>query len=362
MMSSGKLNIIILSDGKPGHVSQSRGIAGLIERDKKIREIQIKLDIGADESMLRGLTGFNSLINIPTATNLWKRAMRFIQADDIQFLQNNKPDVVISAGSVPATFNVIFKKHFKCANVVAMRPSMLPLSAFDLVILPMHDIKGGEGDNVISIYTSPNTCLPENIEQEGHDFAYHNGINRNYDLWALFIGGPSKVRDFPSDKVMPIVESILESARDSNSRLLISTSRRTETECENLLKDLQKKYESATAFLQIYSENPISTMRPILALSNRVFITEDSVSMVSEALWANRRVAVIELPAKTGDSNDKISRFKSHLIEKGLISNIENVSDVQSYIEKTSNSGDWSGFDDVEKARNAVNALISHNV
>ncbi len=361
-MSANPINIIVLTEGKAGHLSQSMGIAELIDCEKDIRVVNVDIELGADESLLRGLTGFHALLGFPSLQNLWQRAMRFLSDEDINFLNDTNPDIVISAGTIPASFNIIIKRKFKCRNVVAMKPSMLPLSEFDLAILPKHDINNDEPFNVISTHTSPNSCHPELIKRDGDTFADEYNINRDDNYWALFLGGPSKVRNFPVSDVISIVRLIAKAANQKNAKLLISTSRRTEIDFENELKELADEYRGQIAFLQIYSEMPISTTRAILALSKRVFITEDSVSMVSESLWAKRETVLIELPYKTMNKVDKIDRFKQNLLENGLISVIGKDTMETANLDTLTGSVSSTDLDDIENIRKSVNALVQKDV
>lgn len=343
-------------------MSQSTGIAELIDGEKSIRTINVKLDAGSEESLLRGLTGLHMLLGFPSVKSLWKRAAQYITDEDIKSIISSPPDLVISAGTIPSSFNAIIKKKFKCKSVVAMRPSMLPLSAFDLVILPKHDIKGDEPSNVIAPCTSANSCLPELIKQDGDSFADEYSINRDDNHWAIFLGGPSKVRNFPISDVINVVKLILETASEKNAKLIISTSRRTDSEFENRLKNLADDFKKQIAFLQIYSEMPISTTRAILALSKKVFITEDSVSMASESLWAKRETLLLELPHKISGKADKIDRFKQNLIDNGLIRVIEKDTVKTGSLESISEIVSSADFDDIEIIKKSVNALVQDDV
>jgi len=361
-LGANPLNIIVITEGKAGHLSQSTGIAELIDGEKSIRTINVKLEAGSEESLLRGLTGLHMLLGFPSVKSLWKRAEKYLTDEDIKSINDSPPGIIISAGTIPSSFNAIIKKKFQCKSIVAMRPSMLPLSAFDLVILPKHDIKGVEPSNVIAPCTSPNSCLPELIKHDGDSFADEYSINRDDNHWAIFLGGPSKVRDFPPSDVINAVKLILETAREKNAKLIISTSRRTESEFENRLKNLADDFKKQIAFLQIYSEMPISTTRAILALSKKVFITEDSVSMASESLWAKRDTILIELPHKIAGKVDKIDKFKQNLLDNGLIRAIGKDIVKTGSLESVSDAVSSADFNDIEMIKKSVNALVQDDV
>ncbi|MFH1516007.1 MAG: ELM1/GtrOC1 family putative glycosyltransferase [bacterium] len=352
-MPSSPLNIAVITEGKAGHLSQSMGIVDLIDRKKTVQTIKVNLESGAEESILRGLTGLHLLLGFPTLVNVWRRACGYISKDDLTWLNENKPDLIISAGTIPASFNILMKRIYKCKNIVAMRPSLMPMKAFDLMVLPKHDIKGNETSNVISTLTSSNSCRPELIKPDGVAFSEKYALQSGEKYWAVFLGGPSKVRKFPIDDVISKVKIIAENARDKNVKLIISTSRRTEKEFESRLKILAVDFKDQIAFLQIYSQMPISTTKGILATCEHIFITEDSVSMVSESLWAKRMTSVVELPAVSGSGKDKIDKFKMNLLDENLIT-VLNDNDFKNAIKPVN----LSGFNDVNVIRSSVNSLI----
>jgi len=213
--------------------------------------------------------------------------------------------------------------------------------------------------NIIAVSTSPNECCEELIKNDGETLALENHLDKNERYWALFLGGESKARHFPSERVCETVKIILEEARSGHYKCLITTSRRTPPDFENLLHRLAENFSDQVAYLQIYSKNPKSTTKGILALSQTVFITEDSVSMVSESLWAHRKTFLIELPSQSKvKSINKIDRFKANLIEKKLISTISDDINNDTFSKSIEFEPNWESFTDIEMVKSAVNRLI----
>jgi mitochondrial fission protein ELM1 len=238
-----------------------------------------------------------------------------------------------------------------------MRPSVIPLDAFSLAVLPLHDVSSNPPENVIALSTSPNECREELIAEEKKIFASENGLDMDIPFWGIFIGGESKARKFPSESVLKILRHILDESVRRNHQCLITTSRRTPPEFEEKLASLRTAYHNQIAFLQIYSNNPKSTTKGILGLSSHVFITEDSVSMVSESLWAMRKTFLVELPSSKNTA-DKINRFKNNLIEKKLIGAIKSDMGSEDISEAIDFNPDFESFTDINLVRDAVNRLI----
>jgi len=358
-MNANPLQIYIITEGKAGHLSQAKGIASLVEGEKIIHTVNVNLQKGTLESLFRTSVALNHKTGKPSNDYLWEIAKKHINPSDIEHIEQNPPNLVISAGTIPSSINVILSKRYRCPNIVAMKPSVIPLDAFKLAILPLHDVPSNPPDNIIAISTSPNECCEELIKNDGEAFASENQIDKNERYWALFLGGESKARQFPSERVCETVKIILEEARSGHYKCLITTSRRTPSDFENLLHRLAENFSDQVAYLQIYSKNPKSTTKGILALSQTVFITEDSVSMVSESLWAHRKTFLIELPSQSKVKFiNKIDRFKANLIEKKLISTISDDINNDTFSKSIKFEPNWESFTDIEMVKSAVNRLI----
>jgi mitochondrial fission protein ELM1 len=99
-----------------------------------------------------------------------------------------------------------------------------------------------------------------------------------------------------------------------------------------------------------------------MSLSKKIFITEESVSMVSESIWANRETHVIPLPSPTPDKSDKISHFKKNLIEKNLVMELTPDTTWKDISDRLSNPWDSKNFNDIRTLSDALNSLTARIV
>ena len=177
-----------------------------------------------------------------------------------------------------------------------MKPS-LPLKLFDLCVIPKHDgVKSGGNvfiTNTPLLNFNLNTKKKENI--------------------ALFlIGGPSRHYHWNSKIVLEQIKNI--SKKFKFKKLLITTSRRTPTDFINEFKISKikniKLYEHSKIINDWLDKN-------IIKVKN-IWVTNDSYSMLIEAIASGAHTDVLELKIK---KKSKLSR-EINLIKKKIRNNI----------------------------------------
>tara|TARA_B100001059_G_scaffold83385_1_gene81456 strand:+ start:888 stop:1754 length:867 start_codon:yes stop_codon:yes gene_type:complete len=207
-----------------------------------------------------------------------------------------KPDIAIGAGHKTHFHLLAIKRYFGAKIVVIMKPS-LPLKLFDLCVIPKHDgVKSGGNvfiTNTPLLNFNLNTKKKENI--------------------ALFlIGGPSRHYHWNSKIVLEQIKNI--SKKFKFKKLLITTSRRTPTDFINEFKISKikniKLYEHSKIINDWLDKN-------IIKVKN-IWVTNDSYSMLIEAIASGAHTDVLELKIK---KKSKLSR-EINLIKKKIRNNI----------------------------------------
>ena len=272
--------IYIVSDGKRGHLSQTQGLAkALLER--------------ANQQMAEQEHSYH-MVDITGKSWLTKL---FYKGKDLDL---PKPDLVLCAGHSTHLAALSLARHHKSLCMVCMKPS-LPFSAFDLCIIPRHDLPDGE-----------NT--------KGHVFQTVGAINAIRPVTdvekketLILIGGPSKEFNWDAEFVLTQLASV---ARRTTTPMVLTTSRRTPADFA---------HDVATACPSMKVE-PVETTGPSwvadhLATAKEVWVTQDSVSMVYEALSSGAPVAILELPRKNRDAQkcSRVVRGLNMLIEDGSV-------------------------------------------
>lgn len=247
MNSAGKLVVWLVTDGKPGHENQSRGLAEALARATPTA-IHLYPTLPAWHAWLAWL--FKSLPG---------------QLPPI-------PDLIIGAGHATHMTLLAARRAQGGRAVVLMKPS-LPRRCFDLCILPQHD----------------------GVKPDAHTFLTEGAINRvrpaparDASRGLLLIGGVSRHFVWDSDAIQVQIKSIV--ARTPEVNWTLTTSRRTP-------KDFLEQLPAAPNLTVIpHTATAPDWLPEQLSRSGTVWVTPDSASMVYEALTAGADVGVFDLP------------------------------------------------------------------
>ena len=124
---------------------------------------------------------------------------------------------------------------------------------------------------------------------------------------GFIIGGPNSCFEM-GDEILKQIEGVR--ARFADCEFALTTSPRTPRTTESALAKLSWDYSV------IYSREPVNPIGDFLAQCEWVFISEDSVSMISEAVSSGRaNVAILSLKRK--DAHNKFDDFISALVSTG---------------------------------------------
>ena len=220
------------------------------------------------------------------------------------------PDLVIScsrrAGMVAAA---IKKASGGRTLAVHIQNPLTALNQFDLVIPMRHD--GVRGPNVMSVDLALHDVAPAKLADAAHAWR-KRFTHLPRPLTGVLLGGSTKRHPFTIEHGRTLIER-LNVARQKGG-LAITASRRTPDAVKALLRDAYA--DDPGVFLwDGEGDNPYFG---ILALSDRLAVTGDSVSMVSEAAASGRPVAVFDL-----GGGARHQRFLGNLIERGVVGRLD---------------------------------------
>lgn len=238
------------SDGKRGHDNQS---LGLVEALCRLAPCQVETF-----TIKRG----------------WPQALFWLLGRFPAGRSLPKPDLIIGAGHATHWPMLAARRAHGGKIAVLMKPS-LPLSWFDLVIVPAHD---GLPESPVVI----NTQGPLNRIRPGADRDENSGL--------MLIGGPSAEFGWSETALLKQIHLIALHQPEMNWQL--ATSRRTPA---GLLTDLAKLGLANVKVVPHDSVSP-SWLPEQLARAGVVWVTPDSASMVYEALTSGAAVGCFEQP------------------------------------------------------------------
>lgn len=266
----------IISEGSPGHLSQSEGLVAALGQ-------QVKLEVHVILTRQR-FGGF-----IRTLVRRWMGRAGSPLSD--RFLKSMlgceppgmMPNLIVTSGgkAVFAARSLAVKHGAPLVFLGERKP--YPASWFHTVFTP----SPFETDAT----DVPLEMIPTSITPEKVNFASATWEERpNGSLWAMIIGGTSASHPYTDAdwKLLALKMNTLAQANDI--RWLVSTSRRTGAGAEAILREHLDPQSIARAVW--WGEKPEKLMAAFLGSATWVCVTRDSVTMVTEAVASGRPVLV----------------------------------------------------------------------
>ena len=209
------------------------------------------------------------------------------------------PELLITCGRRSASVSVAVRRASggRCFTVHIQNPRV-PLRHFDLVVPPRHD--GIGGPNVLETRVALHRLTPDALTAAGEAWRERLG-----DLnVAVLLGGRSRSHRFTPETV----EALAEGLAGLEGPVAVTAYRRTEAD---VVAALKARLPDAW-FWDGSGCNPYPGM---LALARHIVVTEDSVSMTSEAVSTGKPVYA----ARMAGGNRRIARFQTALRAEGVI-------------------------------------------
>lgn len=298
----------IISEGSPGHVSQSRGVADALAAlvPSQTRQIEVRK---RGPGSLRGLC--RSLFRLfPGWRFFWTK---ICTRSDV--LPDGSPDIIIASGGKSVFYARFLADHFHVPFIFCGSPAPYRTDWFDCILSTEPAPEGCH--NWISTDLLMNPITPEIVTAAASEYPLGEqaGVVNNFKVGAVLVGGYSRSHHFTEADWRALGSQLnLLSARDG-WRWLISTSRRTGSEAEDILQSVLNPDYILDAVW--WSKQPRKVVRAYLGCSQAVFVGRDSMTMVSESLCSGRPVVVFS-PEETGPSQ-VINGFYQNLDKKKMI-------------------------------------------
>ncbi len=235
-------------DGKAGHDAQSRGLVTALQERFEASVFDIPVN--------RYVSGFWSWL---TASYPPGRGLPAA------------PDLLLGAGHATHWHLLAARRHRGGRTVLLMKPS-LPVSWFDLCLVPEHD----------GLSVAANVVTTRGVLN-----SLRAGGEHNADTGLVLLGGPSRHFSWRDSDILSQLERLV--SERPVKRWLLTTSPRTPWSLLQALVD-RPEFECTP-----YSSANRDWLPDRLAEAGEAWVTEDSVSMIYEALTAGTRVGLLQV-------------------------------------------------------------------
>ena len=271
--TSSALKIWVISDGKAGHMAGSRGLVEAFGKIQATRVIWVHADLRIPGSH-RLLT--SALRLFPNKWNaFW---INFFYKFDEQ--PSDTPDIICSAGRETQFLNILWARKYSARNFFVGTLRNLPHDLFAAFITPFSI----NAPNHIKVDV-PLTDIDRDALQTATEIDMPKGA---HPVWALLIGGKTPGYGFERQDWLNLAKAMQTLSEKHGGKWLLTTSRRTGTDIENILKSAVPSQYILDAVW--HSDDKRKVVKPFLNAAEAVFCTEDSMAMLGEAVSAGKPV------------------------------------------------------------------------
>jgi len=272
------MKILILSDGRAGHVNQSIAYAKYFGAKYEIVDVAFKYKV------FKNLSYILDFFRIYT-----------------EFIFNTRPrdfssfNYVVSTGSSTYYLNKIVSKKYNLKSITLMLPRGFRYD-FDYIYAQSHD-KPPKQSNIIEMDANFSYSKPLNL---------YEPLKKSV---AIIIGGQNSVYRMSVKEIKEYLDRIFELF--SEYEIAVTSSPRTSQEIEALFDGYEFAYKV------IFSKNRVNPIADFLSKCEYVFITADSTSMISEAVGnGSANIEVLPLIAL---KDNKFTTFVQNLESRGYL-------------------------------------------
>jgi uncharacterized protein len=272
-------DVWLIDEGTPGHTVQTAGVGKILEEALGARCTWVHCRLRL-RGFFRPLARFfANRVSPATASWLIKRLYPELA------LPAGRPGLVISSCGNSAYLTHLLGRITGAKTIFIGEIAPFPFDWFDLVVAPV--------DQHI-----PNTLVAPLMET-GQTPQRAEAAARKYwndrvpaGCWSVLIGGTSRSHPFTETDWGQLAGALNTIARNHGIRWLLTTSRRTGLQAEKLLRDNLEPGVMAEAAW--WGTEPKKVVAAYLHAGERVFVTQDSLTMVSEAIAVRGQTVAIQ--------------------------------------------------------------------
>ena len=276
------LRVWLLSDGVPGHVNQARGlvrrIAAMQAVDCEEHGVPMRLQL------LRPFLRFAQNRRRPWAHRLARYIYKaWPEVED-------PPGLIVSAGGNTSFINALLAQQVGCGNFFMGSLRGLDADLFTAVfsLQPLFGAGGVALENNVVLPILPSNNEPDEGRVEAQV------VRRRYPdhvLCAVLLGGDGSGYRYTVEDWRQLAEAMNSLSQQHEVVWLLTTSRRTGKRGERTLQRLLSPQTLAEVVW--FGENPSNRNSVFLQAADFVLCSEDSMSMLHEALAANAKVVTV---------------------------------------------------------------------
>ena len=349
-------HVVVLSDGIRGHYHQAVGLANWL---RKLGGVQIDPAINVPT-----FKGFQKLLhmkffvrNLESEDPAYPR--NWLKSTGVRFRKFAPGTLFISAGGQTAPYCLAFARATKNKCCCIMTPSVLGTQPFDFAIIPSHDKHDPKDKNIFVTLGAPNHICPPELDEVSQAFFGDQQFHTPKVVGVAIGGGDSNYRITPR-----WIEDVLAPLRYiDNATILITTSRRSGSAVDAAVEKVFADAPTVGRMLLMSRKPGMSLLSAMFGRATHVIATEDSISIVSEAITAGFKVGLMRVDRITGKFKKMLGygaqRFDAtfdEMMKRGLLQDLGELPNFDRFLEPPEQK---HGID-FSEARRAAEWILSH--
>lgn len=266
------LKILLLSDGRPGHYHLADGVVAAVERITKVELTRLEI---ARHKLVPA-----RLLRALLKKKLASPAMLLSLGYGISERKLPHADLVVSAGGETLIANIAAAKALGVPNIFCGSLRNVDPKHISVVITSYQRF----ADRLNHLVTlKPNVMDPDALGRPLQVPVY--GAQNPPAIAGLLIGGNAGPTIFRAEDWSALFSFLRKVSEAWGTRWFISTSRRTQDSVGDDVAALAKDHSIVHEFIDYRTAGP-GTLKKVFAGSDIILCTEDSSTMVSEAICA----------------------------------------------------------------------------
>ena len=280
--------VLVITDDKLSSLNQCNSLISELKITKKIKLKYIKIKKSFFHFFPNSFIYLKLLVKLFCGWNIEK----------------DKINLIVSCGRIAAPYNLIFKKIYHCKNLHILNP-YFKKEEFSKIIIPKYDSSKFLNKNNL-ILTSGTLVDREKINLKKKKLLNTSKLfKKNYKIVLFLIGGNGK-----SSKILfsDLKKTIQQINKEKKVEIVYCFSRRTPESIKNQVIENKKKDSL------VFPKKLFNPYWDLINIADFIFVTEDSVSMTSDALSTGKPTYIIPI----SKLKHKIKDFQTDLKNKKI--------------------------------------------
>jgi lauroyl/myristoyl acyltransferase/mitochondrial fission protein ELM1 len=301
-------DVLLLSDDKIGHFKQTQALCSFLEEDGRYQIRKREVVVSFRWPWLRFFADTAALLVPKHSISSWFWLKVLLDDKTAEALKNVYADIVISTGSFVAPATKLMASYLGAKSACVLRANF-PLDKFNLTIIPEHDRISA--DNTITVKGA--LVYPQKICEKGKECFDFFNLRENKKM-SLFIGGPLNSDDDFLINLKIFMAQVKDFSIKKGYDVLISTSRRTPHCVETYLENIRDDFKAVKAVVIANKHNYDFVFEGFISLADVVFVTSESISMVSEVASLSDACVCVFLEKSDNKRNLFLDSVKDEIV------------------------------------------------